>query len=263
MDDTHPLILQAVFNQLRNDPEPKSLEISAKDGNISVNKSVICLFSPFLRRIIDSIPHCSDSVLMLPDISIDDVGHILNILNTGYTNILSESSINYLSITSNAKTLGIPIELTNTVSDEKIKNFMNENYESEKDKFIVEQYAIENKISPDVIEQEDSAKHDLETPEKELQSSATFEEDQINVFIFASDRGWFRCKICYYHAKDNVAVQNHILIKHMDTILGHEKMSCHKCFKVYSCKYSLDVHVKSMHNNIRVKCDQCEKSFGT
>ena len=45
--------------------------------------------------------------------------------------------------------------------------------------------------------------------------------------------------------------------------IGKEYNSCLSCSKAFSCKQSLAIQIRSMHENIRFQCEMCRTTFGT
>merc|ERR1719318_169266 len=91
--------------------------------------------------------------------------------------------------------------------------------------------------------------------------SETTEESQLNAYIQVLQSGNFKCISCTFQSSYKASVQTHVSIQH--TKGKEEKFFCFRCSKIFSCKSSLDIHIRSIHENIRSNCEYCDKTFAT
>ena len=113
MASNHQSLLKSVFKQLLVKRRHNQLKVCTEDGSTYVNESILCLFSSFIRHIVSSNTNqCSESVLLLPDITLENILHLKNFLNQGFTNISTgDLANNFKNIIEDAKSLGISIDL--------------------------------------------------------------------------------------------------------------------------------------------------------
>merc|ERR1719318_465214 len=108
-DADHKDIIEKAYNDSQiKTGEDELLMITNTEEIIKVSKSSVLLFSPFIRSLLDSVPCCKTSSLILPDFSPSSVKHLHNLLGTGASAL--EGNYSYKEIyelIGNAKVLGI------------------------------------------------------------------------------------------------------------------------------------------------------------
>ena len=82
MEDIHGIVLNSVFNSMKMNPN--KLLVNTEDNlELTLNRNLLVLFSPFLRSILGSIPCCTESTMFLPDINTRTIIKLRDILNNG------------------------------------------------------------------------------------------------------------------------------------------------------------------------------------
>jgi len=82
MDDIHGIALNSVFKSMKMNPN-KVLVNTEDNLELTLNRNVLVLFSPFLRSILGSIPCCTSPTMFLPDINTRTIIKLRDILNSG------------------------------------------------------------------------------------------------------------------------------------------------------------------------------------
>jgi len=82
MEDIHGIALSSVFKTMKTNPN--KLLVNTEDNlELTLNRNVLALFSPFLRSTLGSIPCCTSPTMFLPDINTRTIIKLRDILNTG------------------------------------------------------------------------------------------------------------------------------------------------------------------------------------
>ena len=304
MGQFHLNLVRDAFSKMPD--ESTDIRIITIDGSTMVKRQLLCFFSNFINNIFKTIPDCLDTVLILPEFSLSNVLHIVEIVGTGKSSISSEERKTYYDIIEEAQIIGIEFEdvsisknvpkftdedlredsankmIKLKIDSEKIKlenvdlkRLDSEKHESNdseefvfnKDYIVDTDMETEYKIFKTVNEKE-YKEVGLEIVEndgpvqasKELFSEVN-EESQLNAYIKVLQSGNFKCICCTFQSSYKANVQTHVSIQHVKG--KEEKFSCFKCSRILSCKSSLDLHIRSIHENIRSRCEYCDKTFAT
>jgi len=81
-EDLHGIVLSSAFKSMIMNPN-KLLVHTGDNLELSLNRNVLVLFSPFLREILNSIPCCTVPTIFLPDINTNSIVKLRDILDNG------------------------------------------------------------------------------------------------------------------------------------------------------------------------------------
>lgn len=209
------------------------------------HRQILFLSSDYLMSLLSTVPGWCSSSIIVPDCSSDDVRHVVEIAEKGWTEsdkyqTFSDDGfleavklilgLNVKDFTRNV-ILKIEIETTNSVSK------CTSAIESEKHMIEKDASNIENKVTVDFSEW-DHWMESLVRGEKK-------------------DKKDLQCHVCDYKARDNYQLKEHVRYHH-DKIFDHV---CKICGSKAINNSALKMHVKSLHLNVKYPCDKCTLEF--
>ena len=93
-EDLHGIVLSSAFKSMKMNPN-KLLVHTGDNLELSLNRNVLVLFSPFLREILNSIPCCTVPTIFLPDINTNSIVKLRDILDNGISAKFLVSTISH------------------------------------------------------------------------------------------------------------------------------------------------------------------------
>merc|ERR1719318_416915 len=103
----HSALLEEAFTSILN--SDTTLTISTETGHLQVSRSLLTLFSPLLSNLLCTIPMMatSDTIIILPDVTVRSVSHIMEILSRGSSSLEVDEKRNSFMIVEDAMVMGI------------------------------------------------------------------------------------------------------------------------------------------------------------
>ena len=83
-EDLHGIVLSSAFKSMKMNPN-KLLVNTGDNLELSLNRNVLILFSPFLRDVLNAIPCCTVPTIFLPGISTNTILKLRDILDSGFS----------------------------------------------------------------------------------------------------------------------------------------------------------------------------------
>lgn len=82
--EDHVCTISRAFSNMLDDLDSK-LRIQAKDGNVYISRHLLQFSSPLVNSILNDVPSCTWSGIILPDVCKDSVGQLMNVIGQGFT----------------------------------------------------------------------------------------------------------------------------------------------------------------------------------
>ena len=218
--------LKLIQNELQDNNAYQNVKLRVKDGVIEANLLLLLLPSTFLKGLLESTETCDHYEVIIPDIEIEDVRRMLELLLTGQTKW--KQTVGFLELIYDILRFDEKVFILDELDDSTPKLFA---------KFKSQRKAIE---SP--------AKAQTKTTLKQ-----TFDVTRKNC-----------CKYCLKYFPRLDQLNSHILSKHTKKNVK-ENIKCNLCGKEFQTEASLKSHVLSHQTQSTYICpyEKCRKSYRT
>ena len=264
----------------------RNLRIVSCDGDfLLVRREQLCAVSELFREIYRDIPHCSDTLVLVPDTRLQTLSAIFSVLEAGEARAGGRGQC--LEIVRAAAELGIALTNYSVTGGDSCDSLYGreeageklvrlrikkENWSPEDSN---EQFCSSKKDDKDdlpevdimdVGDHEDDylVEEDAETFEckvEDLENDSEIETEENDGFDpvneiyqtvshhYENQNGVFQCLKCKFRAENEAKIVTHIGIKHnaLSIKLKNKELRCILCERIFRVKGALDSHIRKVH----------------